>query len=82
MQLYQQGMRNGRPADSNEPSAPLRSPLLEDFRANKTRKWELRVFIFPLAEVIPLMFNRPGYIRKHCGVQWGPARFTLYPTEA
>jgi pumilio RNA-binding family len=41
MHLYQQGMRVGR--TDNEPTATLRSQLLEDFRANKARKWELRV---------------------------------------
>lgn len=41
MHLYQQGMRGGR--IDNEPAATLRSQLLEDFRANKARKWELRV---------------------------------------
>jgi hypothetical protein len=41
MHLYQQGMRVSR--NDNEPSVHLRSQLLEDFRANKARKWELRV---------------------------------------
>ena len=35
---FPQGIRAGRRDDS----VPLRSPLLEDFRTNKTRKWELR----------------------------------------
>ncbi|EIW85172.1 ARM repeat-containing protein [Coniophora puteana RWD-64-598 SS2] len=37
--FYAQNARAGR-RDRNDPS--LRSPLLEEFRANKTRKWELR----------------------------------------
>jgi pumilio RNA-binding family len=41
MHLYQQGMRVGR--SDSEPTATLRSQLLEDFRSNKSRKWELRV---------------------------------------
>ncbi len=40
--LYQQMMQTGRKAMGG-PSATLRSPVLEDFRANKTRRWELRV---------------------------------------
>lgn len=43
MHVYQQGMRPGRRSDVGEPSAALRSPLLDEFRANKARKWELRV---------------------------------------
>ncbi|KAF8495613.1 armadillo-type protein [Gautieria morchelliformis] len=40
--LYQQGMRPGRRTDANESGTTLRSALLDEFRANKTRKWELR----------------------------------------
>jgi pumilio RNA-binding family len=43
MHAYQQGMRPGRRNDGTEPSMALRSPLLDEFRANKARKWELRV---------------------------------------
>jgi pumilio RNA-binding family len=39
IRLYQQGIRTGR----NGPTAALRSQLLEDFRANKARNWELQV---------------------------------------
>lgn len=34
----------GRRHDAqNDPGAHLRSPLLEEFRANKAKKWDLRV---------------------------------------
>jgi pumilio RNA-binding family len=39
---YSQAMRPGR-RDSSETGIALRSPLLDEFRANKTRKWDLRV---------------------------------------
>ncbi|THH16351.1 hypothetical protein EW146_g4279 [Bondarzewia mesenterica] len=37
--MYQQGMHSGR---RREGDTALRSPLLDEFRANKSRKWELR----------------------------------------
>jgi hypothetical protein len=42
MHGYSQPMRHGR-RDGSEASMALRSPLLDEFRANKARKWELRV---------------------------------------
>ena len=39
---YLQPMRPGR-RDGGESGMALRSPLLDEFRANKARKWELRV---------------------------------------
>lgn len=39
---YPQHMRSGR-RDNGDAVAALRSPLLDEFRANKTRKWELKV---------------------------------------
>ncbi|KAF8447946.1 armadillo-type protein [Boletus edulis BED1] len=41
MPFYHQAMRPGRRHD-NDPTLALRSPLLDEFRANKSRKWELR----------------------------------------
>ena len=35
--------RPARRSDSNDLVTTLRSPLLDEFRANKARKWELRV---------------------------------------
>ncbi|KAF8636458.1 hypothetical protein AX17_003274 [Amanita inopinata Kibby_2008] len=40
LHVYSQGGRGGR--RDADPSAALRSPLLDEFRANKSRKWELR----------------------------------------
>ena len=40
---YHQPMRPGRRDGSDGAMATLRSPLLDEFRANKNRKWELRV---------------------------------------
>jgi hypothetical protein len=46
MQLYQHNLRNDRLLQNHEFSVPLRSALLEEFRA-KTRHWELRVPVDP-----------------------------------
>lgn len=43
MPFYHQNVRPGRRHDNSEATLALRSPLLDEFRANKTRKWELRV---------------------------------------
>ncbi|GLB34937.1 putative pumilio-family RNA binding repeat [Lyophyllum shimeji] len=41
--MYPQAMRGGRRGHlHDDAAAALRSPLLEEFRGNKTRKWELR----------------------------------------
>ncbi|KDQ07951.1 hypothetical protein BOTBODRAFT_59683 [Botryobasidium botryosum FD-172 SS1] len=41
--MYPQPARHGRHGDvKHDAGAGLRSPLLEEFRANKTKKWELR----------------------------------------
>jgi hypothetical protein len=70
MQLYPQGMQSGRPADSSEPSTPLRSALLEDFRANRTRNWELRVnALAPLPFSLLTSFSD----RTYSGVSWNSA---------
>ncbi|KAL4067648.1 armadillo-type protein [Scleroderma citrinum] len=42
MPFYHQNVRPGRRHDNSEATLALRSPLLDEFRANKTRKWELR----------------------------------------
>ena len=42
LQSYHQPMHPGR-RDGTDGMAALRSPLLDEFRANKTRKWDLRV---------------------------------------
>ena len=43
MHMYQQGVHSGRRKESE--GVALRSQLLDEFRANKSRKWELRVRI-------------------------------------
>jgi hypothetical protein len=76
--VYQRGPHPGR---RDAESAPLRSALLEDFRTNKTRKWELRVSqLLPssLLMLIPLS----GYLWIYRGIQRRPARFSFHPTEA
>lgn len=40
--FYHQNVRPARRHDNSEATLALRSPLLDEFRANKTRKWELR----------------------------------------
>lgn len=42
MSFYHQNIRPGRRHDNSEATLALRSPLLDEFRVNKTRKWELR----------------------------------------
>lgn len=45
---YPHNMRHARRNDIILPSQPPRSALLDEFRANKVRKWELRVgFNYP-----------------------------------
>ena len=41
MLVYQQGIYSGR--NDNQPTGVIRSQLLEDFRENRDRQWELRV---------------------------------------
>lgn len=43
MHSYGPGMRRVRSDALDAPSGALRSQLLDEFRANKARKWELRV---------------------------------------
>lgn len=43
MALYQQGARPMHRLDGSDSGMTLRSPLLDEFRANKARKWELSV---------------------------------------
>lgn len=43
LHMYPQGIHGGR--RDGDISTTLRSALLDEFRANKSRKWELRVSI-------------------------------------
>ncbi len=45
--IYPHGMRLGR-RDGGHPVMSLRSPVLDEFRSNKARKWELRVRHSPI----------------------------------
>ncbi|KDQ60804.1 hypothetical protein JAAARDRAFT_124317 [Jaapia argillacea MUCL 33604] len=65
MHLYPQGNRPSRRGDG-ESAVALRSPLLDEFRANKTRKWELR--------------DIAGYIVEFSGDQHG-SRFIQQKLE-
>ena len=65
LHVYPQGMR-GRRRDV-DPSAALRSPLLDDFRSNKSRKWELRVSNL-CRQQHNVAYSLLGYIRLHRGI--------------
>ena len=41
--------KRGVPSNLSEPTTTLRSPVLEEFRGNKARGWELKVDIYCLA---------------------------------
>ena len=44
--LFQQTLNHGRKLEGGDSSGvTLRSPLLDEFRANKSRKWELKVVL-------------------------------------
>jgi pumilio RNA-binding family len=56
MHGYSQVIRPGR-RDGSETSIALRSPLLDEFRANKTRKWDLRVSLCVLYGVLTFVHD-------------------------
>ncbi|KIM65290.1 hypothetical protein SCLCIDRAFT_113342 [Scleroderma citrinum Foug A] len=66
MPFYHQNVRPGRRHDNSEATLALRSPLLDEFRANKTRKWELRDIL--------------GYVVEFSGDQHG-SRFIQQKLE-
>lgn len=84
MHGYHQPMRPGRRDGSDGGMAALRSPLLDEFRANKTRKWELRVNVLKLysenilTEALQDIF---GYIVEFSGDQHG-SRFIQQKLES
>ncbi|KAG9318499.1 armadillo-type protein [Chiua virens] len=63
--FFHQNVRPGRRHD-NDPTLSLRSPLLDEFRANKSRKWELRDIL--------------GYVVEFSGDQHG-SRFIQQKLE-
>lgn len=60
LHMYPQGIRNGR--RDGDPSTTLRSALLDDFRANKSRKWELRVSILQSCTLVCIDDCRRTYL--------------------
>ncbi|KAH7914709.1 armadillo-type protein [Hygrophoropsis aurantiaca] len=64
--FYPQNVRVGRRHDNTEATLALRSPLLDEFRANKARKWELRDIL--------------GYVVEFSGDQHG-SRFIQQKLE-
>lgn len=60
MHGYSQAMRPGH-LDGSEAGIALRSPLLDEFRANKARKWELRVSLRVSFYSISLYRSRRTY---------------------
>lgn len=84
MHLYQQGGRSGRRGDDRDHNIAIRSPVLDDFRANKTRKWEIRVSrcVVPSCAVILTFDYILGYIWLHCRVQRRSAWVSFHSTEA
>ncbi|KZS99237.1 ARM repeat-containing protein [Sistotremastrum niveocremeum HHB9708] len=67
LQGYSQGPRFIRQGDTTQPPAHARSVLLEEFRSNKTRKWELKDLF--------------GYIVEFSGDQHG-SRFIQQKLES
>ena len=43
--MYQQSIRQLRGPEARDAPPPIRSQVLDEFRANKARKWELRVWV-------------------------------------
>ncbi|KAG5642962.1 hypothetical protein DXG03_001844 [Asterophora parasitica] len=65
--MYPPNTRGGRRGPSNDDNAALRSPILDEFRGNKARKWELRDIF--------------GYIVEFSGDQHG-SRFIQQKLES
>jgi hypothetical protein len=84
--MFPQGIRGAaRREGSDHPGFALRSPLLDDFRANKSRKWELKVGRTTLlSESLRLTFcgfqDIFGYIVEFSGDQHG-SRFIQQKLE-
>lgn len=79
--FYHQAVRPGRRYDNDATSA-LRSPLLDEFRANKSRKWELRVSCVADPRIIIHVLAQDilGYIVEFSGDQHG-SRFIQQKLE-
>ena len=81
MPIYHQNARPGRRYD-NDATLALRSPLLDEFRANKSRKWELRVSYVVDSQIIIHAVAQDifGYIVEFSGDQHG-SRFIQQKLE-
>lgn len=80
LSLYQQSLSHGRKADA--PGITLRSALLDEFRASKSRKWELRVSYssFIIERFLTSGQDIFGYIVEFSGDQHG-SRFIQQKLE-
>ena len=68
MHFYNHGTQFARRRDGD--TIALRSPILEEFRTNRTRKWELCVgvsFVFFKNSIGS--YCTPGYLWTYCGIQ-------------
>ena len=63
--FYHQTLRAGRRHD-NDATLALRSPLLDEFRANKSRKWELKVSRVADSRITLILGT--GYLWLYCGI--------------
>lgn len=79
--FYHQSVRPVRRHD-NDAALALRSPLLDEFRANKSRKWELRVSCITDPQIIIDVMAQDiiGYIVEFSGDQHG-SRFIQQKLE-
>jgi mRNA-binding protein PUF3 len=70
-----------------DPAQVVRSPLLEEFRANSkgNKRYELKVRIsgFPYyyQALKSVLIIPAGHLQSHCGVQWRSAWFKIHSTE-
>lgn len=76
MHMYQQGIHSGRRREGDNPA--LRSPILDEFRANKSRKWELRVSAVIYPHLLALTL-RP---RTSLATSWSLAVISTGPASS
>ena len=67
-----------------DPSATGRSPLLEQFRADKSKTWQLRVSIHPFgfARQRLTSYDVTGYSGTCHRILWRPTRLAVHSAEA
>jgi hypothetical protein len=81
MQIYQQGMRPGRRNVPNLPIMAPRSPLLDEFRENKTRRWELKAGIIFSLSISTCLMTSKGNFWLCCRVQWGSTWLSVHSAK-